>query len=153
MTNLMKCPKCKTAKRDVKFCDECGTRLESFADDNGVWKPEGLWCVTTQGDEEGRTTRQLGTHEGHIVDIAYKLSGEVNYDLNFRPVKTLLEAKLSKPRETVHVTLDEAGTSSMESEARQAWFRAMIKDRTDVKIIPSAYYGAVVFNFLNKEKK
>lgn len=153
MSDLMKCPRCKTAKNGKKFCDECGAPLERFADANGVWKPEGLWHVSTQGDEEGRSTKQLGIHEGHIADIAYSLSGEVYYDLHFRPVQALAEVNRRAPKTNVHVVLDDSGTTSMLSEARQAYFREMLKGRTDVKIKPSNYYGAVVFQFLKKEKK
>lgn len=154
MNNLMRCPKCKTAKEnDKKFCDECGTKLEQFADANGIWKPVGLWCVTTQGDEEGKSTKQLGVHEGHIVDIARALSAEAFYDLNFRPMKALDKMKIRAPRANVHVQLDiDSGTWEMEKEPRMAYFRTMIKDRDDVRISASNYYGAVVFNFLDKKE-
>jgi len=152
MNKLFRCPKCKTAKKDAKFCSECGEKLESFSDASGIWKPEAMWRVTTQGDEEGRTTKQLGVHEGHIVDIAHKLSAESFYDLCFEPVLAVKKAEIREPRSSVHVTLGyDSGTTTMESSARQAYFRAMIKDRDDVKITESNYYGAVVFNFKKKE--
>lgn len=154
MNMLMRCPQCKTAKKDAKFCNECGTKLESFADSNNIWKPVGLWRVTTQGDEEGRTTRQLGLHEGHLADIARTLSAESFYDLQFEPVEVLDKDKIRAPRESVHVTLGhDAGTSGMEKEARAAYFRAMLKDRTDVTVTESNYYGAVVLNFKPKKVK
>lgn len=154
MSNLMRCANCKTAKRDAKFCSECGTQLESFADSANIWRPVGMWRVTTQGDEEGRTTKQLGIHEGHIVDIAEKLSAEACYDLDFEPVMAIDKAQIRKPRESVHVVLGiDSGTRTMDKEARMAYFRAMVKDRDDVKITESSYYGAVVFNFLKKEVK
>lgn len=153
MTNLMRCPQCKTAKREAKFCDECGTKLESFSDASNIWKPEGMWRVTTQGDEEGRTTRQLGTHMGHIVDIAHRLSGESNYNLSFEPLTTIKEIVLRTPRESVAVQIGiDSGTWDMTSEARQAYFRAMVKD-SNVKILPSNYYGCVVFKFLKGAKR
>lgn len=154
MSNLMRCAQCKFAQREGKFCNECGTKLESFSDASNIWKPVGLWCVTTQGDEEGKSTRQLGVHEGHIVDIAHALSAEAFYELNFRPVTALDKMNIRAPRSSVHVTLDiDSGTWSMEKGPRMAYFRAMVKDRDDVKISESNYYAAVVFNFLNKETK
>lgn len=153
MNTLMRCPQCKTAKKDMKFCGECGTKLESFADSKNVWKPIGLWRVTTQGDEEGRTTKHLGMHEGHIVDIARQLSGEAFYDLCFDPVTQLDKANVKEPRNQVHIKLGiDSGTWDMTSEIRAAYFRTMTKDR-DVTVAPSNYYAAVLFNFPKKEDK
>ena len=45
--------------------------------------PVGLWHVTTEGDCEGRSVKDLGYHKGHIIDIAHKLSGENYYSLHF----------------------------------------------------------------------
>jgi hypothetical protein len=49
--------------------------------------PTGLWKVTTEGDCEGRSTKDLGIHEGHIADIAFALSNQVFYKLCFSPAK------------------------------------------------------------------
>jgi len=44
----------------------------------------GTWTVTTQGDEEGRTTRHLGTYTGTISEIAFALAGSCYYSLTFK---------------------------------------------------------------------
>ena len=47
--------------------------------------PVGYWKVTTEGDVEGHSTTQLGTHYGHIVEIALSLKG--CYSLRFEKAK------------------------------------------------------------------
>lgn len=48
--------------------------------------PVGWWKVTTEGDCEGKSTDQLGTHYGHIAEIAFALAGLCEYSLQFQPV-------------------------------------------------------------------
>jgi hypothetical protein len=48
--------------------------------------PIGWWSVTTEGDEEGRSTTQLGTHYGHVAEIAFSLADKCYYALEFKPV-------------------------------------------------------------------
>ena len=70
-----------------------------------VFKPNGVWNVTTEGDCEGRTTKQLGVHVGHITDIAYYLRGESYYSLHFEK-QNLVPAVNQIPKTTeVHVTI------------------------------------------------
>lgn len=65
-------------------CPACGKDIPS-SDFNT--NPVGMWEVTTEGDCEGRTTKQLGVHEGHIVDIARNLASQTGYGLHFRKLK------------------------------------------------------------------
>lgn len=56
----------------------------------------GLWEVTTEGDVEGRSTRNLGTHKGHVDEIALHLAKECFYSLHFKlvePIETFTPAK------------------------------------------------------------
>ena len=39
------------------------------------YKAFGWWHVTTEGDDEGRTTRDLGYHYGYLDEIALRLAG------------------------------------------------------------------------------
>jgi hypothetical protein len=48
--------------------------------------PVGWWSVSTEGDCEGRSTRQLGTHYGHVAEIAFALADKCYYVLEFKPV-------------------------------------------------------------------
>jgi hypothetical protein len=57
------------------------TKLQAWAK-----SPVGWWKVTTEGDCEGRTTDDLGTHYGHVCEIALSLKGS-GYKLRFQPAK------------------------------------------------------------------
>jgi len=71
----------------------------------------GLWEVTTEGDVEGRSTNHLGTHKGHIDEIALHLANQNYYSLTFK----LVEA-IDEPKE-VNVQLDiESGTWDMRDD-------------------------------------
>jgi hypothetical protein len=48
--------------------------------------PKGLWEVTTEDDEEGRSTKNLGIWHGHIAEIAFHLAHECFYTLQFRDI-------------------------------------------------------------------
>lgn len=45
--------------------------------------PVGWWRVTTEGDCEGKSVTNLGTHYGHICEIALGLAGAAYYALDF----------------------------------------------------------------------
>ena len=46
----------------------------------------GLWQVTTEGDCEGRSIKDLGINEGFLDEIAFSLAGEACYGLRFSAV-------------------------------------------------------------------
>jgi|TARA_R100000750_G_C2335181_1_gene91815 hypothetical protein len=65
----------------------------------------GLWEVTTEGDCEGRTTRNLGIYEGYVDDIALTLADQAYYKLSFKQAVKVIK-KGSKPtNEKVIVSL------------------------------------------------
>lgn len=43
--------------------------------------PFGIWHVTTEGDCEGRSPRDLGFHEGYIDEIALALADKCFYEI------------------------------------------------------------------------
>ncbi len=47
--------------------------------------PIGNWEVTTEGDCEGRSIKNLGIFYGHIVEIAFYLADRCYYTLQFKP--------------------------------------------------------------------
>lgn len=47
----------------------------------------GPWVVTTEGDEEGRTTERLGIWSGPLDRIALGLADRAFYALTFEPLK------------------------------------------------------------------
>lgn len=71
--------------------------------ENGLPSPIGWWKVTTEGDCEGRTTKQLGEHFGHVAEIAFELGHNGGYVLEFdkiekpeRPEIPIRQAKTNK---------------------------------------------------------
>lgn len=82
-------------------------RAAALAKGMNYLTPVGLWEVTTEGDCEGRTTRHLGTFEGHVADIARLLSREAYYSLKFRYVTDEREKrKFKAPAPHVAVGFD-----------------------------------------------
>lgn len=108
--------------------------------------PYGIWHVTTEGDCEGRTTKDLGVHEGFLDDIAFALAGSVCYKLQFDPVDIAAWERSSAAATKVHVSLSigagHAKTWDMQAGQRVAWFQRVLHGR-DVSVEPSNYYAAV----------
>lgn len=108
----------------------------------------GLWKVTTEGDCEGKTIRNLGTYEGNISDIAFYLKNKCEYSLQFSPAKDI---KI-KPCDVTHygyvnISLDiDSGTWNMSPEDRVNYFKVLLntENREDVIIVePGQYYASV----------
>ena len=64
----------------------------------------GIWNVTTEGDCEGRTMKNLGVWEGYVDEIAFELADKCFYKLYFKP------AQINKPnqikRKDVCISID-----------------------------------------------
>lgn len=65
----------------------------------------GCWRVTTEGDVEGKSTKDLGLHVGHVVDIAANLAPLAEYALDFtpEPIPKPAPARAVTNRCTVHI--------------------------------------------------
>ena len=71
--------------------------------------PYGTWHVTTEGDIEGKSIRDLGTFTGYVDEIALHLADKCLYSLTFEKVQPVSEY-IPKKRE-VNVQFDiESGT-------------------------------------------
>lgn len=142
---LRKDEKLKTKEAEVK---------ESFG------LPIGHWKVTTEGDCEGRSTKQLGTFYGHVADIAAHLHNKAFYDLTFTPVEPE-NIKIEKPAEVreVHIQLNiKSGTWDMKpgEERNSAYRRWLAKQKTKfvkVEVNNSNYYAAVKLKMIPKTKE
>ena len=67
----------------------------------------GVWEVTTEGDEEGRTVKRLGKYLGYIDEIALHLADKVYYSLSFRKSDGILpEMSYTPKKSSVDVSLD-----------------------------------------------
>lgn len=75
--------------------------------------PFGIWHVTTEGDCEGRSTRDLGIHEGYIDEIALALADKCYYSLCFVAIN-IHSLDMTPTRKTVDVTFGvNSGTWAM----------------------------------------
>lgn len=108
------------------------------------FNPEGVWKVTTEGDCEGRSTRQLGTYEGHILDVVRQLAGQAYYQLTFERVKpevAIRRYKGSRRSVQFHVTGEREKLPSGDSNAQ---FRALAQHLRDGESLKEGnYYNAV----------
>lgn len=112
--------------------------------------PVDIWEVTTEGDCEGRTTKKLGTHTGHIVDIAQRLGGHASYGLRFT---RMTETKLpSKPVKQVNIQLNvDSYTWNEFGEERVKMVREFLNrepsDITKYDVVESNYYACSLLVF------
>lgn len=102
----------------------------------------GLWHVTTEGDCEGKSTKDLGVHLGSLDDIAFALSTQAHYGLQFALVGPDTYNK-HPMGDVVSVSLDiDSGTWDMPHERRMAYFRDMLSGR-DLEVRSSTFYACV----------
>jgi len=105
----------------------------------------GLWKVTTEGDEEGRTIRHLGVFQGHFDEIALHCADKQYYALKLsfvEPQPTVLKPTLSE----VNVKLDiGTGTWDLQGTDRSDAFNKWLKEngRTKVRVIEGQFYSSV----------
>jgi hypothetical protein len=103
----------------------------------------GTWIVTTEGDCEGRTTRNLGTHTGYLDDIAFALADQAYYGLRFSQVDPLQLANVPPHAASVLVSLDiDTGTWDMSSAKRIDYFQKLLRGR-DTVVQEGAYFATV----------
>jgi hypothetical protein len=100
----------------------------------------GTWKVTTEGDVEGRSTRQLGVFQGHIDEIAFALADKAFYALKFEKVEPLNIGK-AFTRASVEISIysdDDGFTGSDRTRKCEDLFI----DRP-VRVEPNGQYGTV----------
>lgn len=103
----------------------------------------GTWTVTTEGDCEGRSTRDLGTHTGYLDDIAFALADKAYYGLQFKLVD--LNQMKTKPKTgtKVQVSFDASTLSgALPNGERVQFFERILKGRS-VRVSPGTYFGCV----------
>lgn len=62
---------------------------------NKLTDPKIMWTVSTEGDCEGKSIRQIGTFQGALTDLVKTLAGHACYKLYFKEV---VNEKLPEPR-------------------------------------------------------
>lgn len=152
--NKPQCVSChKHVSPESNFCSFCGTKiirekkLISLVDEK-YQNTYGTWRVTTEGDVEGRSTRQLGTYEGHIDEVARALSDKAYYSLNFKKVDPVIELPVPKRKlEKVSVQLDiDSKTWNMCVDKRAEVMATILKDRP-VTVKKGQYYASFIIKF------
>ncbi len=161
MIHCTKCQKNEAASTGKKFCGYCGARMISS---DGVearmnlmacmpaqYKNTfGTWKVTTEGDEEGRSTKDLGVHTGHIDEIAQSLGGRCFYSLHFSPFSPTpapAEPEDKKPVRQVSIQFGIGSeTWKMSPESRALVLAEIFKNRP-VSVSRGQYYASVVLGF------
>lgn len=105
----------------------------------------GTWTVTTEGDCEGRSTRNLGTHTGYLDDIAFALADQAYYGLEFEPVHPdkLLKKRVAVGSKSIQVKLGvSSGTWDLTGPERVSYFKRMLGARATI-VLPGTYFASV----------
>ncbi len=115
----------------------------------GYESPINWWEVTTDGDCEGRSTKNLGIHYGHVAEIALSLQEGPCYDYTFTPAKNWENMKkgnrpkLPAQRKIVHIGLNiDSKTWDLKRDERAKWFTQWL-DCEDILVTEGCYYKAV----------
>jgi hypothetical protein len=110
-----------------------------------AYKAFGFWHVTTEGDEEGRSTKDLGIHEGFLDEVAFALAPQAFYGLKFSAVDPHAYLKLTDRavRNQVSVLLDiDSGTWDLTPTQRVDLMTKILEDRP-VIVRSSRYFVSV----------
>jgi hypothetical protein len=134
----MRCLDCGKESSGPRYCGECGSEVKPKV---SLYRdPYGVWEVTTEGDDDGRTIKNLGIHCGYVDEIALMLSSACFYSLKFSRV-TYTKSNVGS---SVSVVLDiESGTWDLSKEDRVDWFKKFFAER-DVDVEPGDYFASVV---------
>lgn len=103
----------------------------------------GTYKVTTEGDCEGKSVRDLGTYTGYIDEIAFALADKCYYKLCFHKVEPQ-KLDMTPKRDTVEISLDiDSGTWDLDVSNKEAlnYFKRFFSDR-DVEVVSAGGYGS-----------
>ena len=107
--------------------------------------PVDFWKVSTSGDEEGKTTKNLGIHHGHWAETAMKFSGVACYSLYLDRVEEPLPVHLPTPRTEVSINyrgiLPGLGSSYNDKACAIKAIQKMLEG--EYEVTPSNYYMSV----------
>jgi hypothetical protein len=128
---------------NTPFCPNCGKKIEPEIKINEHYlEPYGLWKVTTEGDCEGRTIKNIGVYKGFIDEIALYLADQSCYSLKFKKLKQESMIIGAKTMRAVNVVLDiDSKTWDLNAEERVNCLSKVLSKRP-VKISKSNYYAS-----------
>jgi hypothetical protein len=115
--------------------------------------PVGIWEVSTEGDCEGRTTKELGRYEGHVARIAFFLADKAHYGLKFKPVLDygiLIPDKIITNRKYVWVRFGaDSKTYNLSPTERAEWFANFLNAKDEIEVHGvydnAEYYASLPF--------
>ena len=118
---------------------------------NGYDEVFGTWEVTTEGDVEGRTTKNLGNFTGYIDEIALYLANKCYYSLHFKKVVPITSFQPTGSKVSVQLDIS-SGTwdNNIHSEKGLNEIRKVFAGRP-VKIEDSNFYASFIINSDNEE--
>lgn len=98
-----------------------------------------IWSVSTEGDDEGRSTKNLGLYRGSIENIAFHLADKCYYQLYIKPYnpKVIEITELKPTNSIVHVN-----TSDLKFEI----------ENKNITTESGRYYNSVKLNFNNEKE-
>lgn len=101
----------------------------------------GTFKVTTEGDCEGKSIRDLGVHTGFVDEIAFALADKCYYTLHF----SLAEPKsldLTPKKDTVKISLDiNSGIWDLKGPELKRYFQKFFANR-DLEVVSTHGYGS-----------
>lgn len=152
---MVYCPNCRNkVTANSNFCNYCGKEIPAVINESIPAFPYnesyGFWKVTTEGDVEGRTMKDLGVHEGHIDEIAQALSPACYYSLHFEAAPDPKKfGNEREPRDEVSININSSDLWRLSGDERLAVISELLKDRP-VKVKDGKYYKSVTLVFEKK---
>ena len=106
-----------------------------------MYKNYGTFEVTTEGDCEGRSMRNLGIYTGYIDEIAFALADKCYYTLHFQLIEPA-SLDLTPKKDTVKISLDiNSGVWDLNVVDAKEYFEHFFADR-DVEVLGTHGYGS-----------
>jgi hypothetical protein len=132
----------------IKFKTTLPKEEREKAVKNPYKSPVRWWKVTTEGDVEGRSIRDLGIHYGHVAEIALGLNDGPCYAYKFEPAPTPeggRRTKYNQRRKTTHINFDyspEGRSLSCDPQAAEKWL-----DCPQIKVKKSNYCDTILIEW------
>lgn len=108
----------------------------------------GTWSVTTEGDVEGRSVKQLGTYIGYVDEIALHLADKCYYSLEFTKEKTVTKYTPKRKSVSVRFNIESKTWNKGSLKPIQEAFRGR-----PVNISDSNYYSAFLITTDNFDEE
>lgn len=110
--------------------------------DKNYINPFGIWQVSTEGDEEGKTIKILGVYTGFVDKIALALANKAYYSLLFKRVNSKVLDKTPKANK-VSIAFDiDSGTWDLPSNELVKVMQEAFKDRPNIQVEKSNYFAS-----------